>query len=410
MKELGNEFTEDPGFSHVPVMLSEVLAWMDDVQPRAMVDTTLGGAGHTIAALQRFPALRVLGLDRDPLAVATATERLSSYGQRARVRHCRYDAIRAVVAEEAPSLFARANDQQVLQPGVVTSPPVGLPGSTATDPDNMTGPTQSTVGGHNVDEPSVDVVLFDLGVSSAQLDIAARGFSYRNDAPLDMRMDTSRGITAADVCNTYTEHDIARVLRQYGDEKFASRIARSIVAHRPMTSTVQLAEIVVAAIPAATRRTGGHPAKRTFQALRIEVNEELSVLSSALDQSLDVLRPGGRCIVLSYHSGEDRIVKDRFRLAETGGCSCPSGLPCVCGALPRGRMIRRGVTRPSAAEEAVNPRAASAVARVFEMALPVADDTASGSVATPFLPKKSFTSPSVNSPSVAAPSTRRDRR
>jgi 16S rRNA (cytosine1402-N4)-methyltransferase len=227
----------------------------------------------------------------------------------------------------------------------------------------------------------VDVVLFDLGVSSAQLDFAERGFSYRNDADLDMRMDTSVGITAAHVCNTYSEGELIRVLRAYGDEKFAPRIARAIIAHRPVLRTVQLSDIVVAAIPAATRRTGGHPAKRTFQALRIEVNDELSVLRTALDNALDVLAPGGRCIVLSYHSGEDRIVKDRFRLAETGGCSCPSGLPCVCGALPRGRMVRRGVTRPTTAEQAVNPRAASAVARVFEMALPAAGDAASGSAA-----------------------------
>jgi 16S rRNA (cytosine1402-N4)-methyltransferase len=311
--------TPDEIFAHVPVMKAETLDAIAPVANGLVIDTTLGGAGHTRAILDTFPGVTILGLDRDPFAIAAATARLVSYGDRAIVRQCRYDDIIAAVA-------AQSN---------------GLP---------------------------VMAVFFDLGVSSAQLDLAERGFSYRNDAPLDMRMDTTQGITAADVCNTYSERDLSRVLHVYGDEKFSGRVARAIIAHRPLTNTVQLAEIVTNAIPAATRRTGGHPAKRTFQALRIEVNDELRVLERALDAALDVLAPGGRCIVLSYHSGEDRIVKDRFRLAETGGCSCPSGLPCVCGALPRGRMLRRGVTRPTEAEIASNPRAASAVARVFVMA------------------------------------------
>ncbi len=311
--------TPDEIFAHVPVMKAETLEAIAPVANGLVIDTTLGGAGHTRAILDAFPGVTVLGLDRDPFAIAAATARLVNYGDRAIVRQCRYDDISAAVAEQSN----------------------GLP---------------------------VMAVFFDLGVSSAQLDLAERGFSYRNDAPLDMRMDTTQGITSADVCNTYSERDLSRVLHVYGDEKFSGRVARAIIAHRPLTNTVQLAEIVTNAIPAATRRTGGHPAKRTFQALRIEVNDELRVLERALDAALDALAPGGRCIVLSYHSGEDRIVKDRFRLAETGGCSCPSGLPCVCGALPRGRMMRRGVTRPSEAEIASNPRAASAVARVFVMA------------------------------------------
>jgi 16S rRNA (cytosine1402-N4)-methyltransferase len=383
--------SDQPVFSHVPVMLAEVLQWINETPSIAlsldgsngtstMVDATLGGAGHTMAALRAESSLRVLGLDRDPLAVRVATERLSSFGERARVRHCRYDSLLRVVREENDFLSGTIDPSSTpptsMQQGVAPSPSVVLSSFAPTDDDNTTEPTSDIAA-----SKPVDVVLFDLGVSSAQLDLADRGFSYRQDADLDMRMDTTTGVTAADVCNTYGERELANVLRIYGDEKFAGRVARSIIAHRPITRTVQLAEIVVTAIPAATRRTGGHPAKRTFQALRIEVNDELRVLTSAIDQALDVLRPGGRCIVLSYHSGEDRIVKDRFRLAETGGCSCPSGLPCVCGALPRGRMIRRGVTRPTAAEEAANPRAASAVARVFEMALPAADDTAGGSVA-----------------------------
>ena len=311
--------TPDEIFAHVPVMRAETLDAIAPVADGLVIDATLGGAGHTRAILDTFPGVTILGLDRDPFAIAAATARLESYGDRAVVRQCRYD-----------DLIAAAQEQTN-----------GLP---------------------------VMAVFFDLGVSSAQLDLAERGFSYRNDAPLDMRMDTTQGITAADVCNTYSERDLSRVLHIYGDEKFSGRVARAIIAHRPLTNTVQLAEIVTNAIPAATRRTGGHPAKRTFQALRIEVNDELRVLERALDAALEVLAPGGRCIVLSYHSGEDRIVKDRFRFAETGGCSCPSGLPCVCGALPRGRMMRRGVTRPTEAEIASNPRAASAVARIFVMA------------------------------------------
>jgi 16S rRNA (cytosine1402-N4)-methyltransferase len=311
--------TPDEIFAHVPVMKAETLAAIAPVANGLVIDATLGGAGHSRAILDAFPGVTILGLDRDPFAIAAATARLASYGERAIIRQCRYDDLVAAVEEQTR----------------------GLP---------------------------IMAVFFDLGVSSAQLDLAERGFSYRNDAPLDMRMDTTQGITAADVCNTYSERDLSRVLHVYGDEKFSGRVARAIIANRPLTNTVQLAEIVTNAIPAATRRTGGHPAKRTFQALRIEVNDELRVLERALDAALDVLAPGGRCIVLSYHSGEDRIVKDRFRFAETGGCSCPSGLPCVCGALPRGRMMRRGVTRPTEAEIASNPRAASAVARIFVMA------------------------------------------
>jgi 16S rRNA (cytosine1402-N4)-methyltransferase len=200
-------------------------------------------------------------------------------------------------------------------------------------------------------------VLFDLGVSSPQLDRPERGFSYRNDAPLDMRMDRSQAITAADVVNAYPEVELARVLQHYGDERFARRIAKAIVAARPSSSTTALAEVVRAAIPAAARRHGGHPARRTFQAIRIEVNDELAVLQAALGEALDVLAPGGRCAVISYHSGEDRIVKSAFREAVTGGCTCPPGLPCVGGARPVALYIGRRVLTPSADEVARNRRA-----------------------------------------------------
>lgn len=315
---------EPIGFSHVAVMASEVLEWLKPVPPGLIIDATVGGAGHASAILDSFPEATLIGFDRDPLAVAVASKRLARFDRRAQVIHARFDD------------FDAARRQVHIAPG----------------------------------QPFCSAVLFDLGVSSAQFDLSERGFSYRQDAPLDMRMDTSTGQTAADVVNSYSESAIARILKVYSDERFGSRIARAVVAARPIFTTLQLVDVVTNAIPAATRRTGGHPAKRTFQALRIEVNDELRVLESALETALDALAPGGRCIVLSYHSGEDRIVKERFRHAESGGCKCPSGLPCVCGALPRGRMVQRGVVRPHEAEISANSRAASAVARVFVMAGP----------------------------------------
>jgi 16S rRNA (cytosine1402-N4)-methyltransferase len=213
----------------------------------------------------------------------------------------------------------------------------------------------------------VSGVLLDLGVSSPQLDRPERGFSFRGDAPLDMRMDQDQALTAADVVNGYDERDLARVLRRHGDEVHAGRIARAIVAARPLHTTAQLAEVVRGAIPAPARRRGGHPARRTFQALRIEVNGELDVLPPALDAALEVTAAGGRIVVLSYHSGEDRLVKAAFRAAETGGCTCPPGLPCACGAEPRARLLRRGARKPSPAEVAANPRAESARLRAVEV-------------------------------------------
>lgn len=345
----------EPVFSHVPVLADEVLAWVAGAPAGLVVDATVGGAGHAQLLLDADPTRTLLGLDRDPLAVRVATERLARFGARAMVRHARYDAL-------ASEVVAAVTERPSLAPTAGHGP----------------APVPTTTG---TGAAVVSAVLFDLGVSSAQLDLPERGFSYRHEAPLDMRMDTTAPISAADVVNAYAPKDLARVLRVHGDERFADRIARAIVAARPVQTTTQLAELVVTAIPAATRRTGGHPAKRTFQAIRIEVNDELAVLERALDAALDVLVPGGRCIVLAYHSGEDRIVKDCFREAETGGCRCPTDRPCVCGALPRGRMVRRGVTRPQAAEIAANPRAASAVARVFEMAGPAAPAAGTGTLA-----------------------------
>jgi len=211
----------------------------------------------------------------------------------------------------------------------------------------------------------VSGVLFDLGVSSPQLDRGDRGFSYRNEGPLDMRMDSERQWSADDVVNGYSEAELTTTIRKYGDERFASRIARAIVAARPIQTTSELAEIVTTAIPAAVRRTGGHPAKRTFQAIRIEVNEELDVLPEALDQAIEATVPGGRIAVLSYHSGEDRIVKERFT-SSAGACDCPDDLPCVCGAIQTVRLVRGIRKRPSEAEQSDNRRARSARLRVVE--------------------------------------------
>jgi 16S rRNA (cytosine1402-N4)-methyltransferase len=209
-------------------------------------------------------------------------------------------------------------------------------------------------------------VLFDLGVSSPQLDQAERGFSYRRDAALDMRMDPTVGLTAADVVNEYSEDGLVELFTDNGEGRFARRIARAVIAARPITTTGQLADVVRAAIPAATRRTGGHPARRVFQAIRIAVNEELDQLATALDDAVALLRPGGRCLVIAYHSGEDRLVKTTFHRLATDNCHCPPGLPCVCGADPQFRLVARGARRPSAVEVLANPRAEAARLRVIE--------------------------------------------
>ena len=209
-------------------------------------------------------------------------------------------------------------------------------------------------------------MLFDLGVSSPQLDVAERGFSYRRDAPLDMRMDPTVGRTGADVVNESSEDTLVELFVDNGETRFARRIARAIIAARPITTTGQLADVVREAIPAATRRTGGHPARRVFQAIRIAVNEELDQLSTGLDAALGLLRPGGRCVVISYHSGEDRLVKTTFTRAVTDDCHCPPGLPCVCGADPRFRLVHRGVTPAQRRRDPPEPPGRGARLRVVE--------------------------------------------
>jgi len=308
--------TQPAIFSHDPVMLREITELFASVPDGVVLDATLGGAGHTTAILDAHPGLRVLGLDRDPAALEASRVRLAPYGDRAMLQHRRFDDLDAAMSE------------------------AGI--------DELSG------------------ALFDLGVSSHQFDSGERGFSYRHDAPLDMRMDTTESTTAADVVNHASEGEIAHLLREYSDEKFAGRIARAIVAARPIHTTAELADIVASAIPAPARRRGGHPAKRTFQALRISLNKELEILPNAIDSAVRRTRSGGRVAVLSYHSGEDRIIKARFKQHATGGCECPSTLPCGCGATSIVRLVRVA-SKPNAEEQLSNPRSSSARLRVAEV-------------------------------------------
>jgi 16S rRNA (cytosine1402-N4)-methyltransferase len=312
-------------YEHQPVMVTEVVELLSAVPSGIVVDATVGGGGHARAVLEARPDIELLGLDRDEDAVVAASTALAGFGDRVTVRHARFDELTTTVEQ-----LGHAETQ---------------PRTTGT----------GVVG-----------VLFDLGVSSPQLDRPERGFSYRDDGPLDMRMDQQQALRASDVVNGYGEAELARVLHDLGDERFAGRIARAIVAARPLQTTGELVDVIRSAIPAPARRRGGHPAKRTFQAIRIEVNGELEVLDDALGQAIDVLVPGGRAVVLSYHSGEDRIVKRRFRDAASGNCICPPGMPCVCGAQPTVRLIGRSGKRPSAAEVARNRRSESARLRVVE--------------------------------------------
>ena len=302
---------------HLPVMLDEVLELLAPVPAGLVLDATLGGAGHVAALLDARPDVVLLGCDQDPEAVAAGRARLERFGERADVVNQRFD--RLGEALEA-SRFA---------------------------------------------EIPVVAVLFDLGVSSHQLNVAARGFSYRHEAPLDMRMDPRHGRSAADLVNTMEPAELARLFARHGEERFARQIVRAIVSHRPITTTTELAALVAATVPPSARRRG-HPAARVFQALRVEVNEELAILPGALDAAIDLLAPGGRIVVLAYHSGEDRIVKQRLSLAATGGCRCPAGLPCVCGARAKVVLLHRGARRPSPMEVAENPRASAARLRAAE--------------------------------------------
>ena len=311
----GTKTAIDSRYVHRPVMVAEVVEHLSTVPSGAFLDATVGGGGHARALLNARPDLSLIGLDRDPSAVEAATTFLAGRG--------------ATICQAS---FAQLGD--VLDALGVSR----LVGS-----------------------------LFDFGVSSPQLDQPQRGFSYRQDGPLDMRMDNSQQLSADDVVNRWPTAELVRILRAYGDERYASRIASAIVAARPIASTTALAEVVREAIPAPARRRGGHPAKRTFQAFRIAVNDELDQIEPALEAVIDRTVPGGRGVLLSYHSGEDRIVKQVLR--RRAGLSDESrfrGLPrSESQPLPAIELIPRGSRKPSPAELADNPRASSARYRAF---------------------------------------------
>lgn len=309
-------------FEHTSVLLDEVLDNLAIRPDGIYVDGTLGGGGHSFHILERLTeGGRLIGIDQDTDAIAAAGERLAPFGGAVTIVHDNYENIAGVLAD----LSIR----------------------------------------------EVDGILLDLGVSSYQLDNPERGFTYRTDAPLDMRMDRSSSLTAREIINTYSAEELTRILREYGEEKCAARIAAGIVKRRqirPLETTGELSEIVRASIPAKMREKGGNPDKRTFQAIRIACNRELDVLRDSLDTMIDLLAPGGRLCVITFHSLEDRIVKNAFRRNEKP-CTCPPEFPvCVCGKKSKGRVVTRKAIAPSAEELKVNRRSASAKLRVFEKA------------------------------------------
>lgn len=304
-------------FTHVPVMLDEVLHAILNTPDLPVIDATLGGGGHAKAILEHYPERRLIGLDQDKAAIAAASERLGAFDDRVSIHHARFDQIARIAHQEG------------------------------------------------VSDAGASIVLFDLGVSSHQLDTAARGFSYQKKGPLDMRMDPTRGQTAAEYLDSATEEQLSALFYVNGETRFARKIARTIIAERPITTTLELAELVTRVIPIPARRRG-HPARRVFQALRVVINEELYVLGNAIDEAITLLAPGGKIIVLSYHSGEDRITKDHLLFGSTGGCQCPPGLPCVCGAVPTLRLLNRGARMASVEEIALNSRAKSVRLRIAE--------------------------------------------
>ena len=319
-------------FGHVPVLLDRCVELLSPALTRhhpdgsgaVLVDATLGAGGHAERFLTEFPGLRLIGLDRDPSALGIARSRLAPFADRITLVHTRYDGLAEALEAQAECGYA------------------------ATE--------------------AVDGVLFDLGVSSMQLDRADRGFAYAQDAPLDMRMDPESPLTAADILNDYDEAALAGILHRYGEERFARRIASHIVRRRakaPFTSTAQLVELLYQAIPAPARRTGGHPAKRTFQALRIAVNDELNSLTAAIPAAMEALTVLGRIVVMAYQSLEDRIVKRAF--ADAVASRTPLGLPVeIPGHEPRFTSLTHGAERADAAEIERNPRSAPVRLRALQ--------------------------------------------
>ncbi len=308
-------------FIHKPVLFNEVIENLNIDPEGIYVDGTLGGGGHSSAIAERLAGGRLIGFDQDTDAIEAAGKRLSAFGDRVTLVHDNYENAPADVRE------------------------MGIEG--------------------------VDGILLDLGVSSYQLDNPERGFTYRTDAPLDMRMDRENPVSASTIVNEYSEEELIRILREYGEEKCAVRIAKNIVKQRekaPVETTGQLADIVRRSIPAKMQAKGGNPCKRTFQAIRIACNRELDVLQDSMNEMIDLLSPGGRFCIITFHSLEDRIVKNAFRKAENP-CTCPPEFPmCVCGKKSKGRVISRKAILPGAEELEENPRSASAKLRVFEKA------------------------------------------
>ena len=307
-------------FEHRTVLLDRTIEYLKVVPGGVYVDCTLGGGGHSLEILKRLGERgRLIGIDRDQNAIKAAGERLASFSDKAVLVHGNFRDIRRIV--------------------------------------------------HGIGITAVDGVVMDLGVSSHQLDQRERGFSYMQDAPLDMRMDRQQSLTAMEVVNTYSEADLARVISGYGEERWARRIAAFIVRERekaPIKTTGQLVDIIKAAIPASARRKGPHPAKRTFQALRIEVNDELGILERAVKDGVDLLNSGGRICVITFHSLEDRKIKNVFKELENP-CTCPPKAPaCICGKKPVIRVVTRKPVVPDKEEIQQNPRARSAGLRVAE--------------------------------------------
>lgn len=307
-------------FEHKSVLLMETIDSLAVRPDGVYVDGTLGGGGHALEVCRRLGEKgRLIGIDQDADAIRAATERLLPFQENVTIVRNNYENIAEVLAE------------------------LGI--------------------------GKVDGIYLDLGVSSYQLDTAERGFTYREDAPLDMRMDQRNSQTAADIVNTYSESDLYRIIRDYGEDRFAKNIAKHIVRNRqdkPFETTGELIETIKAAIPAKIRATGGHPAKRTFQAIRIELNHELDVLNRSIDTMIDLLNPGGRLSIITFHSLEDRIVKTRFRTNENP-CICPPGFPvCMCGKKSKGVVVTRKPIVPTEDEIENNKRAKSSKLRVFE--------------------------------------------
>ena len=312
--------SDDGNFRHVSVLLNETIEGLNIRPDGIYVDGTMGGAGHGSEICRRLSGKgRYIGIDQDADAIQAATERLKEFESRVTIVRSNYERFPEILAE--------------------------------------------------LEIPKVDGVLLDLGVSSYQLDTPERGFSYREDAPLDMRMDQRESLTAADIVNGSSEKELARLIYDYGEDPAARSIARHIVKHRekkPITTTLELADIVRESVPPKVRMTGGHPAKRTFQAIRIACNRELEVLENTLGSMIDALTPGGRIAVITFHSLEDRIVKNAFKTAENP-CICPPDFPvCVCGRKSKGRVVTRKPILPSEEELAVNSRSSSAKLRIFE--------------------------------------------